>query len=383
MNSASLFLALGAIAPQDARPIVTDDLREVLTERGTELLEQLHASGDFVGGSAALVLGDGAPIPLVVGLDEPEGRAITAADRFCAGSVGKTYFAACALRLAARGELDLDANVLDLLEDERVAQIPGAEEWTVRMLLRHQTGLARYIDAPKFWADVKADPDRVWAPGDQLAYLEGMQPAHEPGQGWSYSDTGYVVLGMVIEATTGTSVYESIQEHLLDPHGLADTIPQTSRDLPGLVQGHMRMFAAMGMPPRSIDEDGRFCINPTFEYGGGGYVTSPSDLARWGRVLWSGRAFEGEYLEPMLETVPAPMLRARYGLGVMERDSPAGKMLGHDGVFLGYLCAVAYFPEFDLAVAVQGDQDNGRGGGKPMHRGLVDLAAMVQQVQGR
>lgn len=338
------------------------------------LAAELGKREGLMGGAIAYVQGDGEVRVHPFGVVEPEGRAITAEDRFCAGSVGKTFFVGLALHHLASGELELEAKVSRYLDEETLADVPNGADLTIHQLLRHQTGLPRYIEDPRFWTDLNAEPEASWAPGSQLKYVRGKQPVHPAGEGWAYSDTNYVLLAMVLEQLEGRSAYEAIAARVLKPHGLTQTLGQTQRKLPGLVQGHTALFQSMGLPARSLGEDGLFSVNPSFEYGGGGYVSSPGDLARWARILWSGAAIEDDYLEVVLDAVDAPMLRGRYGLGVILRDTPAGKVRAHDGIFVGYLSAMGYFPERDLAVAIQINQDNGRPVGKPLHAILADVA---------
>jgi len=362
-----LLTAALALAPQDLDP----------RAQAAPTADALEEAG--LCGALALARGDAAPVVLTFGRDVPDGRPLTADDRFCAGSVGKTFFAALALHHVLEGSLDLDARVLPLLDDDRVRALPGADEWTVRHLLRHQTGLPRYIEAPTFFPDLCREHGRVWETGEQLEYVAGADPVHPVGQGWAYSDTNYIVLAMLLERLEQRSAYDAITERILRPHGLTSTVPQTSREIPGLVQGHIKVFARHGFPEQVLDSAGRLCVHPSFESGGGGWVSNPRDLACWARILWSGGAFEGDYLDRTLDTVESPMLRGRYGLGVLERDTRAGRLLGHDGIFIGYLTAMGYFPEQDLGVAVQLNTDDGRAVGKPLHEVLVDLALALRE----
>jgi len=98
--------------------------------------------------------------------------------------------------------------------------------------------------------------------------------------------------------------------------------------------------------------DGRFVINPQFEWAGGGFASTAADLARWARALYTGKAFDPSLLPTMLQGVPARRGLGRYGLGVIISDTPLGPRLGHSGFFPGYLTEMVYFPVLDLAVAI-------------------------------
>ncbi|KPK01149.1 MAG: hypothetical protein AMS20_14185 [Gemmatimonas sp. SG8_28] len=100
--------------------------------------------------------------------------------------------------------------------------------------------------------------------------------------------------------------------------------------------------------------DGVFAFNPQFEWTGGGIASTAEDLARWGKALYEGRAFDATLLPVMLDGVPARLgPNTRYGLGVIIRATPLGESWGHSGFFPGYLTELAYFPEHRVAVAVQ------------------------------
>ena len=125
-------------------------------------------------------------------------------------------------------------------------------------------------------------------------------------------------------------------------------------------------------------------FNPEFEYSGGGYVNTPLDLARWARLLYSGKAFEGEYLDEMLDAVPARLGRnGRYGISVRVRETAAGRMLGHDGNYPGFTSTMGYFPELQVAGAFQINTCDPRSLQLPMHRLLVECADIVKEELSR
>ena len=125
--------------------------------------------------------------------------------------------------------------------------------------------------------------------------------------------------------------------------------------------------------------DGKFAINPQFEWTGGGYVSTAEDLARWAKMFYEGKAFSPELLPQVLDGVPAPMLgpETRYGLGVIIRKTSLGTTYGHSGFFPGYMTDMMYFPEHKVAVAVQVNTSVGRSLGKPLSRVLVEMMEVI------
>ncbi|GAG29982.1 unnamed protein product, partial [marine sediment metagenome] len=251
--------------------------------------------------------------------------------RMMSASIGKTYFAAMAIDLIQQGKLRLDDRLSKFLADEDwFDRIPNSNELTIELLMRHQSGIPRYILNRKVWGDIMSDPDKKWRPGDQLTYIYDSAPLHPAGKGWAYSDTNYILLGLVLEKISGTGVYQYVNEKFLVPHKLTDTVPNNRREIPGLIQGYAKMFQGFGVPERVI-EDGKFVFNPAMEWCGGGFACTSLDLARWAQLYFSGELFDNDYLELLQrDAALATMLGkgTRYGLGVMIRPSKLGEYLG-------------------------------------------------------
>ena len=348
-------------------------------------LSGMHERGLFPGASLALVLPGGEEIALCAGLASREDeRAMRPKDRMPAGSIGKTFVAAAALRLRQAGRLDLeDAASRWLGEEEWFARLPNSEHLTLRNLLEHSSGIPEYYVNPGFIENLREEPARVRPPEELVSLVLDAPPLFAAGEGWSYADTNYLLVGMVIERASQKTFYEQVREHFLIPHGLRDTLPSDRRDLPGLAQGYVVMGQGLGFPARAL-VDGRLAVNPQFEWCGGGFATTPLDLARWARVLYQGRAFEGEYLDELLAGVETGRLPGeRYGLGTFLRGTRAGPMRGHEGFYPGYLSAMAFFPESGFAAALQVNTDDLRGlGVRSMHTLLEPFAVIATEALG-
>jgi len=277
-------------------------------------------------------------------------------DLLCAGSTGKTFVAAVVLQLVQEKKLALDELAGEYLgANEWFEHLPNASELTLENLLAHRSGLPRYEFQPAFTRDLVAEPERVWKPEELLAYVQGLAPMVAADQGFAYADTNYIVLGMIVERVTGAKLYAEVERRLLRPLALAHVRPQDGRVIPGLVQGHAGPHDPLGLPELVLDEHGRFCVNPQFEWAGGGFVSSGGDLARWARALYGGDVLGSELRARMLDGKPAPELGSgvAYGLGAIVWKTPHGTAVGHDGFFPGYMSAMRYWPEHRIAVAVQ------------------------------
>ena len=372
------FFALGLIvatffAPPQQR--TSTPLRDQLQAK----FEELHNGGSFPGGTAGLVLADGTTIALAVGVsDRTSATPMKPTDRLLLGSVGKTYVSAVALQLVHEKRFGLDDPISKYLGGEPwFGRLPNAERVTVRHLMTHTSGLVRYELNPKFTADLSANPDKVWSPEDRLAYLFDAHPPFAPGEGWEYSDTNYIVLGMVIERAGGAPYYEQLRKRILDKHGLKDTIPVESRTVPGLVQGYAGQKNPFGGSDEMI-RDGKFAVNPQFEWTGGGLAVTALDLARWAKLLYEGRIVDASLMDDLLEGVPAKLgPETKYGLGVIIRPTAHGVTYGHSGFMPGYQTDVMYFPELRTSIAVQVNSSAPRSTGRPLSRFVIEFAGIV------
>jgi len=147
--------------------------------------------------------------------------------------------------------------------------------------------------------------------------------------------------------------------------------------VPGLVQGEVVGGRALGVGEWLL-ADGQATYNLQFEWCGGGWASTPADLARWAAALYGGGALddEGAYLETLLDAVDAPGLwpGTRYGLGVMLRESAGGPMQFHDGFMPGHLTTLAWFPELGVGAALQVNTDDASSLGRPRFAVLAELA---------
>jgi D-alanyl-D-alanine carboxypeptidase len=344
-------------------------------------LDALHAAGHFPGATVGVALPDGATLSLAVGLTGTARRTpMRPGDRMLAGSVGKTFVAAVALQLVHEGRLSLDAPLSRYLWDAPwFARLPNAPDITLRMLMNHTSGIQRYEFKPAVTQLLTQEPDKVWTPEERVGFVLGDRPPFRAGAGWEYSDTNYILLGMVIERVTGSELYAEVRRRLLEPYGLHDTIPSDRRELPGLVQG----YAGANNPFGGTDAmlaDGRVVVNPQMEWAGGGFASTAGELARWAMLLYGGQVLAAGELGAMLEGVPAPLgPDARYGLGVILRSSPYGVTYGHSGFFPGWLTDMMYIPSLRTGVAIQVNTSVRGATGQPLNGMLTELAAVVAE----
>jgi D-alanyl-D-alanine carboxypeptidase len=346
-------------------------------------LDEWRTSIQSPGASLGIVTEDGTVTVLVSGVsNRTAATPMKTGDLLMAGSVGKTFFAALALRLIEQGRLNLNAPISTYLGTKPwFSRLPNAKDITVRMLMTHTSGLVRYEMNPKFTADLRAQPDKSWTPEEELSYLFDATPPFAAGQGWDYSDTNYIVLGMIMEGITGTKVYDEVERWFLKPLMMTGVVPTTNRRVPGLVPGYAGLKDPLGLPDE-VMTNGVFVINPQFEWTGGGYATTAGALAQWGHALYTAKAISVRARDLMIsEAVPARLgPETKYGLGVIVRPTtPAGPAWGHSGFFPGYQTELLHLPERGLTLAIQVNTSAPRPAGtRPLLRFLYDLGALIK-----
>ena len=374
-----LLLSSAAFAQKPVAALGTSVLKKELQLK----LDEWHKAGKFPGATLGVALPKGESFGLAVGYSDAGAKTpMRPNDRMLAGSTGKTFAAATALQLVKEGKIDLDAKVEKYLGGEPwFARMPNAKDITVRQLMNHTSGLVRYEFKDQFTKDLTASPDKVWKPAELVSYLLDEKPPFEAGKGWDYSDTNYIMLGMIIEKVTGRKFYDEANRRVVKPLKLSDTIPQDSPRIKGLIQGYAGPNNPFGGKDAMIT-DGKFAINPQFEWTGGGWASTSQDLARWAKMMYEGKAFDASLVPVMLDGVPARLgPEAKYGLGVIIRPTRAGLTYGHSGFFPGYMTDMMYFPEHKFAVAVQVNSSVPQNLGKPLGRVLVEMAEVIKAAQ--
>jgi D-alanyl-D-alanine carboxypeptidase len=326
-----------------------------VSTRVQQHLDSLHAGGHFAGAVVGVALPDGRSFAVATGFADTATRErMTVDHRLLSGSVGKTYVAAVTMLLIQQGAIELDTPVSRYLGREPwFPRLPNARDITVRQLMTHTSGLPRYEFTEAFTRDLTNAPSHVWRPEQLLSYILGAKPAFEAGDGWEYSDTNYIVLGMIIERVTGRRYYDVLLERIVAPLQLTNTVPGDNRRIANLAQGYAGPRNPFGGKDAMLD-NGEMIINPQFEWTGGGIASTAEDLARWGKLLFEGQAFDPALLPQFLEGVPARLgPNTRYGLGLIIRETPLGPTYGHSGFFPGYQAELVYLPTDSVAVAFQ------------------------------
>jgi len=270
-------------------------------------------------------------------------------DRLLAGSIGKTFVAVASLMLVEQAKLNLDEKISTWLGNESwFSRLPNGKNITLRMLLNHSSGIPDHVATSAFAKALLSSASRDIDYSELIAYVLNKKPLFPAGQGYSYADTNYILVAMIIEKVSGKTLYALTDELILKPHKLQRTIPSNALTLPEVSNGYVNS--------KPVIINGRFTINPQWEWAGGGFASTAEDLSRWAAMLYSGEVLTRKSLDQMFNSTTSGE-GANYGLGVMMTNSNWGRAYGHDGSFPGYLSEMRYYPKFHLAIAVMVNSD--------------------------
>ncbi|SHF22627.1 D-alanyl-D-alanine carboxypeptidase [Fodinibius roseus] len=346
-----------------------------------ETLDSMRVSYDLPGATAAYVLKDGTAGVAASGFADVEvGTPMTPKSRMLAASIGKTFVGATAVSLADEGVLDLDVPIVRWLGDRSwFTRLPNHDSITLRHLLTHRSGLPNHVYMDEF----AAEASRRWRaqnlpfPPDSLVqFILDKPPLFEVSEGWAYTDTGFILVGMIIEQATGRGYYALIEERFLIPLNLKFTSPSNTRVLSGLASGYAAENA-FGFPEKTTTSEGEMVWHPGIEWTGGGLVSTSSDLARWGAYLFGGKALSGEALNLLLDSKPIDSSnpKVQYGMGVaIYQDGPYGRVYGHGGWIPGYSSSLRFYEDYGVTIAFQINTDIGI---------VEDTSSVVQTMESR
>ncbi|WP_036967140.1 serine hydrolase domain-containing protein [Promicromonospora kroppenstedtii] len=247
--------------------------------------------------------------------------------RFRIGSVTKSFTATVVLSLVAEGRVDLDAPVTRYLP----GVLPYAEQVSVRELLQHRSGLFDY--GAVLWADpelVARSRFTDHEPSElvDIATREPLQPG--PGEAFGYSNTDYVLLGMLVERITGHDYADELERRVLRPAHLRDTY--VSGHGPWLPRPAMRGYEAVGSPARLTDLT---AYNMSVAPASGDVVSTTGDVNRFYAALLGGRLLPDQLLREMQDALPA-FPGFDYGLGLGRTELCGQEVWGHVGGVPGY-----------------------------------------------
>jgi D-alanyl-D-alanine carboxypeptidase len=295
---------------------------------------------------------------LASGLDEIEtDTPMRPDDKFRAGSIMKPFIAVVTLQLVEEDRFSLDDTLPTVLPENIAAKFPDSDKITVRMLLSHRSGLPDFL-TPDVYAEIIANPAKVWEDEEWCDISAAQEPDFAPGESWAYSNTNYILLGMIIEEATGQSWRVEVRERIFEPLNLENTLLPEPGDTstPGNYAHGYIYGELVGMPGELLESPE---VDPSMAGASGGHalITTTADLARFMDALRAGDLFQkDETLAEMMAFNDAsdPMLMlVGYGLGIMKFAFPGGvEGFGHFGGTAGFMSAVIYLPAEDITLVI-------------------------------
>ncbi len=275
------------------------------------------------------------------------GVPLSADQVFRIGSVTKQFAAAAALKLAEAGKLTLEDPL-----SKFVPGYPGGERVTVRMLLNHTSGLRSYTDIPGVMTGVTGRRDVTTA--ELIDTFKAEKPDFAPGEGWHYNNSGYVLLGAVIEAASGKPWHTYLEDVFFKPLGMTQTRYGNAQE--GVIPGHVDGYSLME------DHWARAgYLSMTQPHAAGALVSTVDDLLKWNRALHEGKVLKDASYRAMVTPVGKAM-DSDYGFGITTGTLRGAPQLQHGGGIHGFSSYLLYLPGSDTTAAVLYNADGARPG---------------------
>lgn len=302
---------------------------------------------------------------------EGSSQPVTPADHTRIGSITKTMTGTVTLQLIDEGTLSFD----DVL-DKYVPGMQNGDTVTIKNLLEMQTGIPTYTGDTSVVKKYSADPTTPFTPQELVDSVKKEPAMFAPGEQFFYSNTNYVLLGMVIEKVTGKSISDNFTERLFTPLGMAaSSVPGTSTDLP---TPYVSGISEQGDPLGTVKNATNW--NPSFASTAGEVISTLDDLHKWGVALGTGEGIltpetQQMRVESVNTTVPPNTPERSYGMGIV---NTAG-WLGHTGEIPGYNTVLNYQPDTSTTIAIMVNSDITKGpASKPVAPAVAAFEGLAQ-----
>ena len=320
-------------------------------------------------------------------------------DRFGVGSITKTFVARVILQLVEEGKLDLGRTAGDYLKPEIVRAVPNVDKATMRQLLNHQSGIPTYEFQKEWIRKGRGDQMRlgmVWGKTEVLTCVRlGDLPAdHEPGYQYSYSNTNYILLGLIIEAITGNDAAAEIRHRILQPLHLDDTFLESFEEVPGGYVHHYHYatpkFIDVAGLHRGFPEIRPYLIETTAanlspEWTAGGMISSASDLLRWAQAIRNGELLSPEMQKEVFTYYPPKdpgCTQEEYMQGVLKINEyyNNGAVIGHGGGTLGFTSKMYWLEKTGVYIVLLTNVGEMHSGLKPSPVGMFYRGVLLPAV---
>jgi D-alanyl-D-alanine carboxypeptidase len=293
------------------------------------------------------------------GMADGKEEAMTADHKIKIASIGKTFTATVVLQLIEEGHLNLD-DTIDKFLDNAIVKLDSlhiyegiayGRQITVKQLLNHTSGIADYMEDPRFVTDAIEHAQELWSPSEILGkyyeYQTNEKATFPPGKGFNYSDVNYVLLAMIIEQVTGETYHAQLASRIFSPLGMNNSYLEYYEE----PRGDNPLSHAYLSTIDLVTE-----VNTSMDWGGGGIVSTCEELNTFFRALIDGKIFKKEAtLTQMLGAADEGRggTDYDYGLGIMRRSIHGLTFYGHGGA---YDCDAYYCPEKNISICMSLNQ---------------------------
>ena len=273
-------------------------------------------------------------------------EAVTPQQHFRIGSITKTFTSTVILQLVGEGKLRLDDPVA-----KYQPEVPDGNAITLRELLAMRSGLYNYSDTPEFSQALIAQPERVWTPQELLTIAFKHPPYFAPGKDFHYSNTNFILLGLLIEQITHHPVERELQQRIFTPLGMSHTQlpPRPVATLPTpFAQGYAfdtMLSASAGAQKKLLNVTG---WNPSWGWTAGSAISALPDMQIWAQALATGKLLSPAMHKEQITWSSTIAEKVRYSLGIADF---AG-FIGHNGQIPGYQAFMGYRPETKQTIVV-------------------------------
>ena len=263
-------------------------------------------------------------------------------------SITKTFIAVTVLKLVEKGQLSLDDTIGKWLPSLNCTNISPTV--TIRQLLSHRSGIYNFGDDVPFQLALFADLNRYWQPEEVFDYVHA--PSFPPGAGGEYSNTGYVLLGMIIRSASGGSVDDPLRTQIFAPVGLRNTVLGARTNWNGELADPHFDITGDGVP-EDFGNATQTSILTSF-WTSGGIVSTPADLVRFSSALFENGLLSTSSLSQMCTVQPITVgpVSLDYGFGIIRYNILGHVHWAHSGGLFGEYSWFSYCPDTHVSLAV-------------------------------
>lgn len=276
------------------------------------------------------------------------------------GSVVKMFTATIILKLQEEGKINIDEKISKYLTGSNIDKIENADQASIKQLLQHSSGIYNYIQNLEFQTASLNDLIKEWKADDLLKFAYNKKAYFKPGEDVIYSNTNYILLGLLIEKIENKPLYQVFDEKIFKVVGMISTLFAGKNPVPkDLIRGYIDIYSNLNV------------IESTYYSGwdyytaDGGLISNPYDLNRFFNSLMSAKIINFNSLNAMLNW-KTPKQKATdffpidYGLGIFKIETPKGIAYMHSGDAIGYYANMLYFPDDQTTIVYAVNSNYGK-----------------------